>query len=122
MLPKKRQSKSKVGRHRSHLALKKKNLYSCTECKGPTLPHRTCPQCGHFPRTKQSQKTERPNTEKDTSKKEEEKKSPVSVVEKEEKSVESKESQNPSPSSEEEKEVSKKQKSKEAEKQSPEKK
>ena len=47
-VPVKHHSKSKVGRRRSHLALKKENIFVCPQCKGPTLPHRACGQCGVY--------------------------------------------------------------------------
>ncbi|MDP2704094.1 MAG: 50S ribosomal protein L32 [bacterium] len=50
MVPKKRHSKSKVGRRRSQLGLKKATLRSCSACGSPTLPHRTCPQCSARPK------------------------------------------------------------------------
>ncbi|MEK7479049.1 MAG: 50S ribosomal protein L32 [Patescibacteria group bacterium] len=48
MVPKKRHSKSKVGRRRAHLALKDVDIRACPSCGGPTLPHRTCIQCGAY--------------------------------------------------------------------------
>ncbi|MBI2035291.1 MAG: 50S ribosomal protein L32 [Candidatus Liptonbacteria bacterium] len=39
-------SKSKVGRRRSHLALKPKKILVCKNCGGPKFPHRICGQCG----------------------------------------------------------------------------
>ncbi len=47
-VPTKHHSKSKVGRRRSQLALKKVRVIPCPNCKGPTLPHRICPQCGAY--------------------------------------------------------------------------
>ena len=47
-VPKKHHTKSKVGRRRSHLALKKINISICTSCKGPVMPHRACAQCGFY--------------------------------------------------------------------------
>lgn len=47
-VPLKHHSKSKVGRRRSHLALKKTSLGVCVKCKGPTFPHKACPQCGFY--------------------------------------------------------------------------
>ncbi len=44
-VPTKHHSKSKVGRRRSQLALKKTNMNVCPKCQGPVLPHRACPQC-----------------------------------------------------------------------------
>lgn len=45
-VPVKHHSKSKVGKHRAHQALKKINLVSCENCKSPMLPHRLCSNCG----------------------------------------------------------------------------
>lgn len=45
-VPVKHHSKGKVGRRRSHLALKKQNLIVCKHCGAPKLQHRICPQCG----------------------------------------------------------------------------
>jgi large subunit ribosomal protein L32 len=47
-VPPKHLSKSKVGRRRSHLALKKEKVFVCPTCKGPLLPHRACGQCGSY--------------------------------------------------------------------------
>lgn len=53
MVPAHRNSKSKVGRRRAHLALEKANLAVCAQCSGPVMPHRTCPQCGLYPGKKE---------------------------------------------------------------------
>ncbi|MST04145.1 MAG: 50S ribosomal protein L32 [Candidatus Pacebacteria bacterium] len=47
-VPVKHHSKSKVGRRRSHLALKKTNILVCEKCKGPIFSHRACAQCGNY--------------------------------------------------------------------------
>ncbi|MEK9170588.1 MAG: 50S ribosomal protein L32 [Patescibacteria group bacterium] len=44
-VPVKHHSKSKVGRRRSHLALKRVNISVCKECQSPVLSHRICPNC-----------------------------------------------------------------------------
>ncbi|MDP3948599.1 MAG: 50S ribosomal protein L32 [bacterium] len=44
-VPVKHHSKGKVGRRRSHLALKKVRLLVCKNCSGPKMPHRLCAQC-----------------------------------------------------------------------------
>jgi large subunit ribosomal protein L32 len=46
--PVKHHSKSKVGRRRSHLFLKPAQLYVCSYCKHPVLPHRFCQFCGRY--------------------------------------------------------------------------
>jgi large subunit ribosomal protein L32 len=69
-VPKKHHSKSKVGRRRSQLALKKKRILVCPNCKGPTLPHKVCSQCGVYakksklqnPNDKSMTKSQNPKT------------------------------------------------------------
>lgn len=85
-VPKKRHSKSKVGRRRMHLFLEKPDLVSCPKCGHLVLPHRVCPFCGYY-REKQVVdvltkigKKERKKREKEVKEKESEKKSaPVSL-------------------------------------------
>jgi large subunit ribosomal protein L32 len=45
-VPVKHHSKGKVGRRRSHLALKKERLFPCKNCGAPKLAHRICVKCG----------------------------------------------------------------------------
>ncbi len=45
-VPVKHHTHGKVGRRRSHLALKKARLAVCANCGGPKRPHVTCVQCG----------------------------------------------------------------------------
>ncbi|HEY4475164.1 MAG TPA: 50S ribosomal protein L32 [Candidatus Paceibacterota bacterium] len=47
-VPVKHHSKSKVGRRRSHLALKPAKIFVCPSCQGPILPHKACGQCGTY--------------------------------------------------------------------------
>ncbi|MDI6883289.1 MAG: 50S ribosomal protein L32 [Patescibacteria group bacterium] len=47
-VPKKRHSKSKVGRRRLHIFLEKPNLVKCPKCGRFTLPHVVCPYCGYY--------------------------------------------------------------------------
>ncbi|MBI5733082.1 50S ribosomal protein L32 [Candidatus Jorgensenbacteria bacterium] len=56
-VPVKHHSKSKVGRRRSQLALKKIGPLVCLNCKGPTLPHKICPQCGLYSKSPSLKKT-----------------------------------------------------------------
>lgn len=44
--PVKHHTHGKVGRRRSHLALKATAIHACSECKAPILPHRVCGNCG----------------------------------------------------------------------------
>lgn len=46
--PKQRHTKSKRNRRRSHLAMKKKNLFSCPKCGEPILAHHACAFCGYY--------------------------------------------------------------------------
>lgn len=47
-VPVKHHTKSKVGRRRSHLALKPSQIAVCTNCKAPVRPHRICAVCGNY--------------------------------------------------------------------------
>ncbi|MGH7866084.1 MAG: 50S ribosomal protein L32 [Candidatus Dormibacteraceae bacterium] len=47
-LPKKRTSKSRTRRRRSHLALERIQLQPCSHCKQPSRPHHICLSCGYY--------------------------------------------------------------------------
>jgi large subunit ribosomal protein L32 len=47
-LPKRKLSKGKRGRRRSHDALGVPKLVECSQCHQLTLPHRVCPNCGYY--------------------------------------------------------------------------
>jgi len=47
-VPKKRHSKSKVGRRKMHLYLKEPSLIKCENCGKMKLPHVVCPFCGYY--------------------------------------------------------------------------
>lgn len=47
-LPKKRTSKTRRDRRRSHLALKPSSPVVCPHCKQPARPHRMCGNCGYY--------------------------------------------------------------------------
>lgn len=47
-VPKKRHTKSRRDRRRSHIKLRKVNLSLCPRCKEPVLPHRACLSCGTY--------------------------------------------------------------------------
>lgn len=79
-VPKKRHSKSKVGRRRMHIFLKEPTLVSCPKCGEKILPHSVCNFCGYY-RDKQIvdvlaklDKKERKKKEKELKTKESEKK------------------------------------------------
>ncbi|RMD82867.1 MAG: 50S ribosomal protein L32 [Candidatus Dadabacteria bacterium] len=47
-VPKRRTSKSKRNKRRSHDALKPPSFGTCPRCGARTVPHRACPACGHY--------------------------------------------------------------------------
>ena len=47
-LPKRKVSKGRRDRRRSHDALKARNLVQCSNCGRMRLPHRVCPNCGYY--------------------------------------------------------------------------
>jgi large subunit ribosomal protein L32 len=47
-LPKRKLSKGKKGRRRSHDALGLPKLVECPQCHERMLPHRVCPHCGQY--------------------------------------------------------------------------
>jgi large subunit ribosomal protein L32 len=47
-VPKKRHTKSRRNRRRSHDALKETKLSLCPKCKESILPHRLCASCGTY--------------------------------------------------------------------------
>ncbi len=46
--PKKRRTKSAIGKNRAHLSLDKTVLSVCPKCKETTKPHNACLNCGHY--------------------------------------------------------------------------
>ncbi len=47
-VPKKKVSKSRKNKRRSHHALAVPNAVECPECREPRLSHRACPSCGYY--------------------------------------------------------------------------
>lgn len=47
-LPKRKLSKGRRDRRRSHDALQAINLVQCSQCGEMRLPHTVCPNCGHY--------------------------------------------------------------------------
>ena len=47
-LPKKRHSKARGRRRRTHWKVKVANLIPCPQCKEPKVSHRVCPVCGYY--------------------------------------------------------------------------
>jgi len=46
--PKRKTSRGRQHRRRSHLALSKPKLVICPQCQNLRLPHRVCPSCGTY--------------------------------------------------------------------------
>ncbi|NIR49486.1 50S ribosomal protein L32 [candidate division KSB1 bacterium] len=47
-LPKRRHSKSRRNKRRTHWKLKAPTVVECSHCHQPKLPHRACPNCGYY--------------------------------------------------------------------------
>ena len=47
-LPKRRTSKTRRDKRRTHWTLKQPTLARCQRCSSPKLPHTVCPSCGHY--------------------------------------------------------------------------
>lgn len=47
-LPKRKHSKGRKNRRRAHDAISPTPLIICTNCGEKHLPHRVCPNCGHY--------------------------------------------------------------------------
>jgi large subunit ribosomal protein L32 len=47
-VPKKRQTKGRSRRRRSHHALKAASPQKCPNCKKPIRAHYACPNCGYY--------------------------------------------------------------------------
>lgn len=47
-VPKRKISKSRKGKRRSHWKLSRPGLSKCPKCNEPMVPHRVCPNCGYY--------------------------------------------------------------------------
>lgn len=47
-LPKRRQSKTRGRKRRTHWKAKAPQLSTCPQCHQAKLPHRVCPNCGYY--------------------------------------------------------------------------
>lgn len=47
-LPKRKVSKSRRGKRRSHQKVTVANLTTCPQCNEPKLPHHVCQNCGYY--------------------------------------------------------------------------
>lgn len=46
--PKRRHSKSRSRKRRTHDSLSRTQLATCSNCGNKKLPHRVCPRCGFY--------------------------------------------------------------------------
>jgi len=47
-LPKRRHSKTRRDKRRTHWKLSAPAVTSCPQCHQPKAPHRVCPNCGYY--------------------------------------------------------------------------
>ncbi len=47
-LPKRRHSKTRGRKRRTHWKLEASGVGECSHCHQPKLPHRVCPHCGYY--------------------------------------------------------------------------
>ena len=47
-VPKKRTSKQRKRKRRTHYKAEPVTTHACPKCGDPKLPHRVCPTCGHY--------------------------------------------------------------------------
>jgi large subunit ribosomal protein L32 len=47
-VPKRRVSRSRQGKRRSHHHIKPLQIQYCPNCEQPVLPHHVCANCGHY--------------------------------------------------------------------------
>ncbi len=46
--PKRKISKTRRDKRRTHVKAKADHVLSCTNCGAPVLHHHICPECGHY--------------------------------------------------------------------------
>ncbi|MCD6319328.1 MAG: 50S ribosomal protein L32 [Candidatus Desulfofervidaceae bacterium] len=47
-VPKRKTSKSRRDKRRTHFKITAPNVIECPHCHEPKLPHRVCPHCGKY--------------------------------------------------------------------------
>lgn len=47
-VPKKRTSKQRKRKRRTHYKAEPVAVHTCPKCGDPKMPHRVCPSCGHY--------------------------------------------------------------------------
>jgi large subunit ribosomal protein L32 len=51
-VPKRKISKTRKKKRRTHWKIKAPGLTRCSKCNEPVIPHRACPHCGYYKDTK----------------------------------------------------------------------
>jgi large subunit ribosomal protein L32 len=46
--PKRRHSKTRTAKRRTHDALKNRSVATCPQCQEPKMPHLVCKHCGYY--------------------------------------------------------------------------
>ncbi len=47
-VPKKKISKQRKRKRRTHYKAEPVNTHACSKCGDPKIPHRVCPSCGYY--------------------------------------------------------------------------
>ncbi|MDP2897722.1 MAG: 50S ribosomal protein L32 [bacterium] len=47
-LPKRKHSRSRSRKRRTHQGLSRITPIACSHCGAPRIPHRVCPKCGYY--------------------------------------------------------------------------
>ncbi|MEC9488982.1 MAG: 50S ribosomal protein L32 [Halanaerobium sp.] len=47
-VPKRRTSKTRKRKRRTHWKIAAPNISTCPQCHAPKLSHRVCPECGYY--------------------------------------------------------------------------
>jgi large subunit ribosomal protein L32 len=47
-VPKQKQARSRTRKRRANHKISAPRLNACPQCHQPRLPHRVCPNCGHY--------------------------------------------------------------------------
>ncbi|MFH1868663.1 MAG: 50S ribosomal protein L32 [Candidatus Omnitrophota bacterium] len=47
-IPRRRHSKTRTRKRRTHVKLKKISLTKCSSCSAAIRPHHVCPKCGYY--------------------------------------------------------------------------
>jgi large subunit ribosomal protein L32 len=47
-VPKKKMSRSRTRQRKAAWKVSRPSMSTCPQCKGTKMPHRACPNCGHY--------------------------------------------------------------------------